>query len=185
MGEQIAIMRDQVEHHLNRARMAAQVNVIGAVTPVEPVVAGLARVMRKVHGGRQIDIETHIASDLIFRGEKQDLEEMIGNLLDNACKWAAARVRVSATRDVIDRRGCLALTFDDDGPGLAPEGREAALARGGRLDESKPGSGLGLSIVVELARIYGGKLDLQESTSGGLSARLVLPAAGAAGGPGG
>jgi signal transduction histidine kinase len=181
MGEQIALMRDQVEHHLNRARMAAQVNVIGAVTPVEPVLAGLARVMRKVHGGREIEITVDVAPDLIFRGERQDLEEMIGNLLDNACKWAVMRVRVSGVREMVERRATLKLAIDDDGPGLAAEERQAALARGGRLDETKPGSGLGLSIVVELARIYGGQFDLRDSELGGLSARLTLPAAGSAG----
>jgi signal transduction histidine kinase len=176
VGEQIAIMRDQVEHHLNRARMAAQTNVIGAVTPVAPVVDGLARVMRKVHQERAIQIETRVAPELRFRGERNDLEEMVGNLFDNACKWAKSRVRVSAGRGDGGRR--LAISFEDDGPGLPPERREAALSRGGRLDESKPGSGLGLSIVNELARVYGGRLELESSELGGLKARLTLPAPG-------
>jgi signal transduction histidine kinase len=178
IAEQIRIMRDQVEHHLNRARIAAQTNVIGAVTPVAPVIAGLARVMHKVHQDRDIDIETRIAPELRFRGEKQDLEEMSGNLLDNSCKWAASRVRISAARQEAGRRGFFTLSFEDDGPGLAAERREAALARGGRLDETKPGSGLGLSIVVELARIYGGSLKLEKSELGGLAAMLTLPAPG-------
>ena len=177
IGEQIRIMRDQVEHHLNRARIAAQANVIGAVTPVAPVIAGLARVMHKVHQERDLDIETQVAPELRFRGEKQDLEEMTGNLLDNSCKWAASRVRVSAARLDGGRRS-FTLLFEDDGPGLAAERREAALSRGGRLDESKPGSGLGLSIVVELARIYGGSLKLEKSELGGLAAQLTLPAPG-------
>jgi signal transduction histidine kinase len=180
VAEQTAIMRDQVEHHLNRARMAAQTNVIGVVTPVAPVVAGLARVMRKVHQERQLAIETEIAPELRFRGEAQDLEEMCGNLLDNACKWAAGRVRVSAVRKEVGRRPFLALSFEDDGPGLPPDKRKPALSRGLRLDESKPGSGLGLSIVVELARIYGGDLALESAELGGLRARLTLPAAEAA-----
>jgi signal transduction histidine kinase len=137
--------------------------------------------MRKVHGGREIEITVDVAPDLIFRGERQDLEEMIGNLLDNACKWAVMRVRVSGVREMVERRATLKLAIDDDGPGLAAEERQAALARGGRLDETKPGSGLGLSIVVELARIYGGQFDLRDSELGGLSARLTLPAAGSAG----
>jgi signal transduction histidine kinase len=103
---------------------------------------------------------------------------MTGNLLDNACKWAASRVRVSACRQDVGRRAFLRIFFEDDGPGLPPEGRQAALSRGARLDESKPGSGLGLSIVVELARIYGGKLDLDRSELGGLAASLILPAPG-------
>ena len=130
LTEQIGIMRDQVEHHLNRARMAAQANVIGAVTPVAPVISGLARVMRKVHQERRLEIDTNVAPELRFRGEKHDFEEMTGNLLDNACKWAASRVRVSARREDRDRRGFLTLRFEDDGPGLPPEGRQAALSRG-------------------------------------------------------
>jgi len=178
VGEQTAIMRDQVQHHLNRARMAAQANVIGAVTPVAPVIAGLARVMRKVHQERQLELDTAVPPELRFRGERQDLEEMTGNLLDNACKWARSRVRVSAARGEMGQRACLTMTFEDDGPGLPPEGRDAALSRGARLDESKPGSGLGLSIVLELARVYGGSLTLKESELGGLAAQLTLPAPG-------
>jgi signal transduction histidine kinase len=176
VNEQIAIMRDQVEHHLNRARMAGQTNVIGAVTPVAPVIAGLARVMRKVHQERLLDIQVDIPPDLRFRGEKNDLEEMTGNLFDNACKWAAGRVRVRAGRDA--GRRAFTIGFEDDGSGLPEDRREAALSRGARLDESKPGSGLGLSIVDELARIYGGSLQLEGSDLGGLAARLTLPAAG-------
>jgi signal transduction histidine kinase len=178
VGEQIAIMREQVEHHLNRARMAAQANVIGAVTPVAPVIAGLTRVMRKVHQERALDIQVAVAPEVRFRGEKHDLEEMMGNLFDNACKWAASQVRVSAARQESGRRAFLVIRFDDDGPGLPAEKWEAALSRGSRLDESKPGSGLGLSIVVELARIYGGGLKLEKSELGGFSASLTLPAVG-------
>jgi signal transduction histidine kinase len=176
--EQVAIMRDQVSHHLNRARMAAQANVLGAVTPVQPVLDGVERVMRKVHQDRDLDIKTSVAPNLRFRGEKHDLEEMTGNLFDNACKWAALRVRVSAARRDIGRRPFFTISFDDDGPGLAESDREAALSRGQRLDESKPGAGLGLAIVVELARIYGGSLRLEDSDLGGLGARLTLPISG-------
>ena len=178
VGEQVGLMRNQVEHHLNRARMAAQANVLGAVTPVGPVIASLSRVMRKVHQERNLDIQADVAPELRFRGEKHDLEEMTGNLLDNACKWAASRVRVSAGRQTIGRRPFVTISLDDDGPGLTPENRLAAISRGHRLDESKPGSGLGLSIVVELARIYGGSLKLEQSDLGGLGARLTLPAPG-------
>jgi signal transduction histidine kinase len=178
VAEQTAIMRDQIEHHLNRARMAAQANVLGAVTPVGPVIAGLERVMRKVHQERQLDIQSVIAPELKFRGEKHDFEEMTGNLFDNACKWATSRVRVSAARRDAGPRHFLLIAFDDDGPGLPAESRLAALSRGHRLDESKPGSGLGLSIVSELARVYGGNLKLERSELGGLGARLMLPAPG-------
>lgn len=175
--EQTGIMRSQVEHHLNRARIAAQANVLGAVTSIEPALSALVRVMAKVHQERDLSIDLKVPAELRFRGEKQDFEEMAGNLLDNACKWAKSRVRVSARKSE-GRRSFLMLAIDDDGPGLAAEDREAALARGHRLDESKPGSGLGLSIVAELAGIYGGKLALDSSELGGLSARLTLPAIG-------
>jgi signal transduction histidine kinase len=178
VSEQIGIMRDQVSHHLNRARIAAQANVLGAVTPIEPAISALARVMGKVHQEKRLSIDVEVPAGLRFRGEKHDFEEMAGNLLDNACKWAKSRVRISAKREEVERRPFVLLSFDDDGPGLPPEGREAALQRGGRLDESKPGSGLGLSIVVELARIYGGGITLDASDLGGLSARLKLPASG-------
>lgn len=177
VAEQVEIMREQVSHHLNRARIAAQANVIGAVTPVRPALEALARVMQKVHGGQNLAIDLAVPPELRFRGETQDFEEMAGNLFDNACKWARARVAVSARRELIGRRPFVILSFEDDGPGLPADQRGAALARGGRLDESKPGSGLGLSIVVELARVYGGTLALDDSALGGVAAQLTLPAA--------
>jgi signal transduction histidine kinase len=144
------------------------------------VVEGLARVIEKVHRQRQIQIEVKF-DPVNFRGEKQDLEEMIGNLLDNACKWAKQRVAVEV---VTDRRAkakqqggaWLRVIVDDDGPGLTPKQREAALKRGRRLDESKPGSGLGLAIVLDLATVYGGSLSLGSAPLGGLRAEVRLPA---------
>jgi signal transduction histidine kinase len=177
VGEQAAVMRDHINYYLDKARMAAQSNVIGVVTPVAPVVDGLARVMRKVHSERDLSLETVVPADLRFRGERQDLEEMAGNLIDNACKWAAGRVRVSGKDGADGRRRDLVLVVEDDGPGLAEGERAAALARGARLDESVPGSGLGLAIVGELVRVYGGRLDLDASPMGGLAARLTLPSA--------
>ncbi len=176
MREQASIMKDQIHHHLDRARMAAQTNVIGAVTPVAPVIEGILRVMRKVHDGRGITIKEDIAPDLRFRGEKQDLEEIVGNLVDNACKWASGRVVILARSDMASGEPRLHLTIDDDGPGLPGESRQRALRRGARLDESKPGSGLGLSIVFELVELYGGSVSLDDATAGGLSAQVYLPA---------
>ncbi|MCF1505670.1 ATP-binding protein [Afifella sp. H1R] len=178
VGRQVEVMRGQIGHHLDRARIAAQTNVIGAMTPVAPVVEALARVMQKVHGrDRPLEISVHCPATLVFRGEKQDLEEMVGNLLDNACKWAGSEVTLSClpAGDGNARRARLIIT--DDGPGLAPDERKKVLARGMRLDETKPGSGLGLSIVDELARIYGGALTLEAAPEGGLKAVLDLPVA--------
>ncbi|MDH3194736.1 MAG: ATP-binding protein [Hyphomicrobiales bacterium] len=176
MREQAVIMRDQIHHHLDRARMAAQTNVIGAVTPVAPVIEGILRVMRKVHEARGITIADDVQTDLRFRGEKQDLEEIVGNLVDNACKWAASRVTIKARSDKALGESRLHLTIEDDGPGLPGDSRQRALRRGARLDESKPGSGLGLSIVFELVELYGGTISLEDAAAGGLSAQIFLPA---------
>ncbi len=176
MRQQGAIMQDQIRHHLDRARMAAQTNVIGALTPVAPVIEGILRVMRKVHEARAITIEEDIAPDLRFRGEKQDLEEIVGNLVDNACKWAAGRVVIKACPDLASGEPRVHLSIDDDGPGLPGESRQRAMHRGARLDESKPGSGLGLSIVFELVELYGGTIRLEDAAAGGLSAQIFLPA---------
>jgi signal transduction histidine kinase len=174
--EQAEIMRDQVARHLERARIAARVSVVGSIAEVEPVVTALARTMEKIHRDRAIAIEVTVDPRLQFRGERPDLEEMIGNLVDNACKWASSHVAITAARARMAGREMLTVTVDDDGRGLSAEQREQVAKRGQRLDQSKPGSGLGLSIVVELASLYGGGLTLGEAPLGGLRAELTLPA---------
>jgi len=178
--EQTGIMRDQVSRHLERARIAARAAVVGSVTDVAPVVTGLTRTMEKIYHPRGIAIDVEAPDGVRFRGERQDLEEMLGNLVDNACKWAQARVSVEVTPERAlgaPPQQNLRIVVDDDGPGLAPGERERVARRGQRLDESKPGSGLGLSIVLELAALYGGGLTLSNAPIGGLRAELVLPAA--------
>lgn len=179
MAEQAAIMRTQVEHHLERARMAAQRRVIGVSVEIEPAVARLARAMAKIHADRNLDIDVDAPKGLRFRGEQQDLEELVGNLLDNACKWSNSRVRVTVKPDrgAGDGRERVEIEVADDGPGLSEDERKEAVKRGRRLDETVPGTGLGLSIVADIARIYGGSLELGVSELGGLSARLILPMA--------
>lgn len=174
VARQAGAMADQVDHHLKRAAAAARAQSLGARAPVAAAIDDLARVMPKIHASKDIDLETERPEDLAFRGERQDLDEMIGNLLDNAFKWARARVRVTAR---LADPGRLEIAVEDDGPGLPEDQRAAMLKRGARLDETAPGSGLGLSIVDELARAYGGALVLGASALGGLSARLELPAA--------
>jgi len=179
--EQAAIMRDQVARHLERAQIAARVTVVGSLTEVTPVVAALARTMEKIHRDRAIAIEVRMGDALApepprFRGERADLEEMLGNLVDNACKWAASRVVIEVLRERAGDRQVVHILVDDDGPGLTPAEREQVARRGRRLDETKPGSGLGLSIVVELAGLYGGDLKLGAAPAGGLRAELTLPA---------
>jgi len=179
VAEQAAIMHDQVTRHLERARLAARLTVIGSITEVKPVVAALAHTMEKIHHDRGIAIEVEVEDGARFRGERPDLEEMIGNLVDNACKWAASRVAIAVTRErgATNDGARLRIVVDDDGRGLSHAERDQVAERGQRLDESKPGSGLGLSIVVELAKLYGGELKLDAAALGGLRAELVLPAA--------
>jgi signal transduction histidine kinase len=179
VSEQVGIMRDQVQHHLDRARMVARTGTLGSVTEVKPVVDSLVRVLTKIHADKGIQLTGSCDDKLNFQGEKQDLEEMLGNLSDNACKWAKSKVELKATR-IAGKRGTpdvLLLQVDDDGPGLTDAERIQARQRGKRLDETKPGSGLGLSIVTELTGLYKGKFELERSPLGGLQARLLLPVA--------
>ena len=171
--DQVAIARQQVDYHLSRAQVAATSRMPGARTALQPVVEGLVRAMRRIHAERQLTLTAGpFAASLDFCGEAQDLLEMLGNLIDNACKWAAHRVDIHATRSA-DR---LHITIDDDGPGLAADQRDRVMQRGVRADEQVPGSGLGLAIVGDLARLYGGQVRLADSPLGGLRAVLELPA---------
>lgn len=178
--EQVFAMRNQVQHHLERARIAARVAVVGTVSDVSPVIASLARTMPKIHHDRQLTIETRIVDEVKFNGERQDFEEMMGNLVDNASKWANSRVDIEVFREPSegpDGRRFFHVLIDDDGPGLPPQMREQIPQRGRKLDESKPGTGLGLSIVTDLATLYGGKVVFASAPIGGLRVELVLPAA--------
>jgi signal transduction histidine kinase len=177
--EQADVMRDQVAHHLERARIAARLTIIGTVTEVAPTIEALRRTMEKIHRGRGVIIDVEADPHARFRGERQDLEEMAGNLVDNACKWASSRVFIEVLVDRPPEPGApamLRIIVDDDGRGLSAAERAKVSRRGQRLDESKPGSGLGLSIVVDLASLYGGSLSLGDAPIGGLRAELVLPA---------
>ncbi len=176
--EQAEIMRRQITHYLDRARIAARSDVIGAVTDVEPVIGRLARAMNRIYEEKGVKVTAAMPEGLRFAGEQQDLEEIVGNLSDNACKWASSAVHIEAkAEDVGSDDGLVRLTIDDDGPGLTPEQRKAATKRGQRLDESQPGSGLGLSIVIDLVGLYGGDFELGTSPAGGLRAEIRLPAA--------
>jgi len=177
MLEQTDVMRDQVAHHLERARIAARVTIVGTVTEVAPAIEALQRTMEKIHRDRGIVIEVKADPKAKFRGERQDLEEMAGNLVDNACKWASSRVFIEVLVGQAEPGlgPTLRLIVDDDGRGLSAAERAQVSRRGQRLDESKPGSGLGLSIVVDLAALYGGNLSLGNAPIGGLRAELTLP----------
>lgn len=171
--EQVGLARRHIDWHLKRSRVAAARQLPGQRTPLAPVVAGLLRVLARVHDARHLDLGCDdFPADWAFAGEEQDLQEMLGNLMDNACLWARTRVHVGAVR----RNDRLEITVEDDGPGIAPDRRQAALARGVRLDEATPGSGLGLAIVADLAALHGGALALEDGPDGGLRARISLPA---------
>lgn len=171
--EQVGLSRRHIDWHLARARVAAAQRLPGQRTPLAPVLAGLLRVMARVHARRGLSLNSaDIPEDWAFAGEEQDLQEMLGNLLDNACQWARSTVRVICSRSG-DR---LQITLEDDGLGITPGQRHAVLARGVRLDEATPGSGLGLAIVADLVELYGGELALDASPLGGLMLQLSLPA---------
>lgn len=169
-------MREQVDHHLRRARAAARSQTSGERTPVEPILDELAvtleRIFQDKSEGRGIEIDWRCPEDLCFLGERQDLMELAGNVMENAGKWCKGKIRVVAAPS---EAGRLSLVVEDDGPGLPPDRWGDALKRGQRMDEHTPGSGLGLSIVDELARAYGGSVTLGESTLGGLRVSLDLP----------
>jgi signal transduction histidine kinase len=171
---QAAVMRDQVQYYLDRARAAALSGALGGVTEVVPSLDALIRTFAKISQGRGIAGSHSVSSGVRFRGDRQDFEEMLGNLLDNAFKWAESTVAVSLDPAPAGS-GRIVLLIDDDGPGLPDDARADMLKRGRRLDEGTPGSGLGLSIVVDLAKLHGGELSLERSPLGGLRARLTLP----------
>ena len=180
IASQAEAMQAQVSSYLNRARIAAQRDSVLARTEAQPVLERLVRVMRKLNA--DVAFELDVAPDLTFAMEQQDVEEVVGNLLENAARFARTKVvtrAVMTTRedDLTDgRRGWIEVVVEDDGPGLAPEQIGEALKRGRRLDESKPGTGLGLSIVKEISGEYQGTFGLSRAGIGGLRAQLILPA---------
>ncbi|MBI2527998.1 MAG: hypothetical protein HYV93_18685 [Candidatus Rokubacteria bacterium] len=175
---QADLMRRHIDRHLSRARAAASRSVLGARCPVGPVGAALVRTLAALHRGRTIAITVDGLDGLVFGGDRHDLEEMLGNLLDNACKWGRTQVRAAGRLVARPDGDRLELTVEDDGPGIPEEALGEALVRGRRLDESVPGSGLGLAIVDDVAALYGGGVALRRSELGGLAAVLDLPAAG-------
>ena len=171
---QAEVMRQQVDHHLRRARAAARSQGPGERTSVAEVLDELSRTLERIFRDKGIRIDWDAPDDLWFSGERQDLLEIAGNAMENAGKWGRKRVRVRAVALSPER---LCLTVEDDGPGLPPDRREEVIRRGARLDENAPGSGLGLSIIDELARAYRGALRLGDSALGGLSVSIELPRA--------
>jgi signal transduction histidine kinase len=174
-------MSQLVTTYLDRARIAARSSVVGKRADATHVMLRLTRVMQKLNPRITIAMVRPDASLPWFRGDEGDLEEMAGNLLDNACKWAKSSIGVTVVAERNGQTTNLLVKIDDDGPGLTEEEAVKALRRGVRLDEKTPGSGLGLDIVKELVDVYGGSLQLKRSVLGGLLAELRLPAAKVAG----
>jgi signal transduction histidine kinase len=172
LAQQVVLMQRQINYQLAQAR-AAQGPSRTARSVVTDSVAGLIRALTRLHASRGLALESAVGPDVVVRCAREDLDEQLGNLLDNACKWAASRVVVSASA----ADGVVTIDVDDDGPGLPASRREAVLQRGVRADEAVPGSGLGLAIVRDIAELHGGSIVLDGSPAGGLRARLRLPAA--------
>jgi len=165
-------MQRQIDYHLARARAAASSQAApGVRCAVLPSVEGLVRTMQRLHADRELTIDAGVAPTHEIRGRREDLDEMLGNLLDNACKWARSRVAISSSIDGAH----VVIAVDDDGPGLDPSMRAVVLQRGVRADEQVRGSGLGLAIVSDLAELHGGSVALETSPLGGTRARLELP----------
>ncbi len=167
-------MKKQVDHHLQRARAATRGQTIGALTPVKDIVDALARTMPRIYRDKNVNVKTDIAKGLVFRGEKRDLDEILGNLIDNAFKWTRSYVEITA-RNAPHDETMLEVIVIDNGPGIAEKDYEEAIKRGARLDETTPGTGFGLAIVDDLARAYKGYMHLSSGRDGGLCVSVSLP----------
>jgi len=174
VARQTETMKQQVDHHLRRARAAARGQSIGVSTEVTKTLEGLARTLSRIYGRKNIDFDIDFMPGLVFRGEKRDLEEMAGNLMDNACKWTKTLLEVSSKVNPEDESSFI-IVVSDDGPGMPENQYSEALKRGARLDEATPGSGFGLAIVNDLATAYKGSVELGRSDMGGLMVTLTLP----------
>ena len=170
-------MSTMVATYLERARLAARTSVVGKKADATMIMLRLARVMRKIHPDVTVAFQRPDASLPWFRGDEADLEELAGNLLDNACKWSKGQVGVRLDAERGNAGTMLLIRIDDNGPGLSEEDAQKVLRRGVRLDEKTPGSGLGLDIVKELVDVYGGSLALKRSALGGLLVEIRLPTA--------
>ena len=172
IDQQIDRMRRQIDYHLAHARSAASSASSAARASIATSAEGLVRALHRLHAERRLRIDIDAPDSYAFRGQREDLDEMLGNLLDNACKWARTQVRLTCSKEGEQ----VVIAVDDDGPGIEPSMREAVMRRGVAADETAHGSGLGLAIVRDLAEIYGGSISLEESPMGGARARLTLPA---------
>jgi two-component system sensor histidine kinase PhoQ len=176
LNDEIDRMSGIIEHQMKRAAASGGVLLGQAPVDVAPIVVELRVALLKVYGNKDLLFETAIPAAAQFIGDRADLTELLGNLLDNACKWARARVRIAVTVDAsVDSRTALQLVVDDDGPGIAESDRARVLERGGRADEATPGYGLGLAMVQDTVALYGGSMRIDSSEFGGARLSLALP----------
>ncbi|WP_318013202.1 ATP-binding protein [Mesorhizobium sp. CO1-1-11] len=173
IAEQAASMQKQIDHYLQRARVAAQRDSVVYRTPVAPLVQRMLRVLQKLNPRTSLSLSLP-ATEIVFAGEREDLEELLGNLLENAVKWARSAVAISVVPFAGKDESLFEISIEDDGPGIPEDKAREALKRGRRLDETKPGTGLGLAIVADLVNEYGGVLALERSGMGGLKATVRL-----------
>jgi two-component system sensor histidine kinase PhoQ len=162
VDEQLSRMNHMVAYQLQRARVGAAAGLAPRV-PLARTAERLAASMAKVYREKGLQIDLRIEPGLVFRGAEEDLTELLGNLMDNACKWAHRRVRVSADED----GGRLRIRVEDDGPGIPPDQARQVLERGSRLDQATPGHGIGLAVARDICIAYGGTIDIHESALGG------------------
>ena len=175
---QLQTVNDIINHQLSKSRLAGTTNLIGAQASVANIVTDLVFSLNILYQDRDLELDSTGLEKLIFKGDRQDLEELLGNLIDNACKWAKRNVDISGeTLMKLDGTKVFTLTIEDDGPGIPAAEMRAVLKRGHRLDEQAPGSGIGLNVARDIVNLYGGKLELENSVLGGLRVRLTLPSA--------
>lgn len=176
VNAQVDRMSAIVEHQLRRAATSGGASVGRHAVELLPVAQELRGALLKVHAGKDFSLEIAINPQLLFVGDRDDLTEALGNLMDNAAKWCRSRVRVSASMEATAGAARkLSILVEDDGPGVAAADRERVLERGARADEHTPGHGLGLAMVLDMAGMYGGRLEIGESTLGGTRVELRLP----------
>ncbi len=178
--EQSDAMQVQIQHYLQRARVAAQRDSVVFRAPVTPVLERMIRVTAKLNPHLKVTFSNQFPA-AIFAGEKEDLEEIVGNIMENAAKWGRSKIHLSlrAAQKPDAGEGAsnqFEILIEDDGEGLPADKMAEALKRGKRIDESKPGTGLGLAIVQDTVREYGGTLGLSKASLGGLAVQITLPA---------
>ena len=171
ISQQVERMRRQIDYHLAHARAAASGAALGASCAVRESAEGLARTLTRLYVEKGVRIDLDIPAAHCARVQREDLDEMLGNLLDNACKWAKSRIEIAAS----EVTGNIVIVVDDNGPGIPAELREKVLQRGVRADEASEGSGFGLAIVRDIAELHGGTICVEASPRGGVRARLTLP----------